>query len=251
MNGLAWALVASVAILTPAEAVGISSCGQTVPPGEVGVLQADLVCPSVIGVHLGPGATLDMNGHSISAGPVGVRCDRSRCGIVGPGEITGASGCAIDSALGVPIFIFATDLQLHDNGCGIGAGSPHEVTVRRVTIRANKGDGITGPRPDGAGHIHTFDTLITGNGGIGVFAQRFRLFASTVQGNGGIGVVSLRAFGALRTGASVTGNDSANGIDLATHKKPHILDGTCGRSAMVDDSFTVNPATTWHVCAGD
>jgi len=80
------ALVASVTILTPAEAVDISSCGQTVPPGAVGVLQADVACPSVVGVHLGLGATLDMNGHAITAGSVGVRLTIARSGVF-DGEI--------------------------------------------------------------------------------------------------------------------------------------------------------------------
>src|SRR5512138_517192 len=70
-----------------AHALDVTTCDQTVPSFEVGVLQTDLVCPNpntlegCIGagsgapaaVRLEANATLQMNGHSITGGCFGVR----------------------------------------------------------------------------------------------------------------------------------------------------------------------------------
>jgi hypothetical protein len=69
-------------------AVDITSCGQSVPAREVGVLTADLVCdPGERGVTLTLSSTLDLNGHDIVA-PDGwaVWCEPGRrCTVIGNG----------------------------------------------------------------------------------------------------------------------------------------------------------------------
>jgi len=51
-----------------AQALDITSCGQTVPAGETGVLVGDLQCdPATRGVTLQYAATLDLNGHALVA----------------------------------------------------------------------------------------------------------------------------------------------------------------------------------------
>ena len=83
----------------PAWALDITACGATVPPGETGVLQADLLCSGeYAGVTLENQATLDMNGHSIRGPAVkGVICTERRCAVMSgvPGsEISGVDICA-------------------------------------------------------------------------------------------------------------------------------------------------------------
>src|SRR5207245_3106154 len=93
MNRLVWALGITLLLGGVGRAIDIGFCGLDVPPGQVGVLQADLTC-SGVGVELEEMATLQMNGHSISGGSIGVFCSR-RCTIQGPGEIIGASSFGI------------------------------------------------------------------------------------------------------------------------------------------------------------
>ena len=68
-------IVVAVALAASrAAAVDVSSCGQAVPDGETGVLQADLDCSADPAVTLGNRSTLDMNGHAIVARHIGVSC---------------------------------------------------------------------------------------------------------------------------------------------------------------------------------
>src|SRR5207249_8114063 len=69
----------------PGWAIDILSCGEMVPAGDVGVLQADLTC-SGVGVEVDEMATLQLNGHSITGASPGVFCPH-RCTIQGPGEL--------------------------------------------------------------------------------------------------------------------------------------------------------------------
>jgi len=81
----------AVMIVLPFRAIafGVTTCGQTVPPGEVGVLQTDLAgCDD--GVFLANRAVLEMAGHAISASHLGVQCIDERCAVHGPGDISGA-----------------------------------------------------------------------------------------------------------------------------------------------------------------
>src|SRR5689334_23011134 len=85
-----WVL-AAVTLLLPCSvfALDVTTCGQTVPTGDVGVLQADL-SECVDGVVLADRAVLDMAGHAISASHLGVQCIAPRCAVHGPGDISGA-----------------------------------------------------------------------------------------------------------------------------------------------------------------
>src|SRR5262245_25482026 len=107
---LAWAL-------TPSRAFGldIAACGQNVPDGEIGVLQADLDCAGTQGrcvlsgepctssaecapyeceatIQVGRHSVLQLNGHTLHN--TAVQCRNSekrstRCRILGPGTIIG------------------------------------------------------------------------------------------------------------------------------------------------------------------
>src|SRR5690349_652599 len=104
---LSW-IVALSLIVSSAWAMDITSCGTTVPAGDVGVLQADLACTGQrvpAAVTLLNKATLQMNSHAIANGDV--LCSKSHCTVVGPGEIGG--GCVlVERALKI------SDVSIHD-----------------------------------------------------------------------------------------------------------------------------------------
>ena len=259
-----------------AHALDITSCGQTVPSFEVGVLQADLVCPNPntaddclaptgppTGVTLEANATLQLNGHSITGGCFGVSALmdslRDRIAIQGPGLITGAFyGVYFIGRLTV------SDLTLDGNGGGII--SPHVSTNHsRLSVTNVTANGSVGPfEGSGIAAYRIEATSVTANGNVNagiVAVSRLRGNAITTDGNA-YGVYSLRTvaiegltatnntyYGAaarrlrLRTG-SVTGSQS--GIDLWTRSRPSIVDVTCDHSGS-----QTNPSISWGVCAGD
>ena len=73
----------------------IFTCGELVASGDTGILQNDLSCGGTVGVSLGPRATLELNGHSISGAGAGVLCAARRCTVEGPGAIAESTGCAV------------------------------------------------------------------------------------------------------------------------------------------------------------
>ena len=104
-------LLASLLLAPHADALDVTACGVVAAPGEVATLEADVDCTQGSaefpdwGITLGRGATLDLNGHTLtlepSAGIGAVQCT-SRCEVAGPGAITGAgSGVAIHIAFRV------------------------------------------------------------------------------------------------------------------------------------------------------
>jgi len=54
-------------------------------------------------------------------------------------------------------------------------------------------------------------------------------------------------------GTTVTGNDPINGFDVATHRKPRLLDSTCGKSAQAPEfpGFPDPGSPSWGVCLND
>jgi hypothetical protein len=242
------ALVFVLLLATPALAIDIVTCDQTVASGDVGVLQSDLSCGAIVGVILNPKATLAMNGHTIDAA-TGVYCVAKKCAIQGPGSITGGTACAIQPANGAgKVTITVTGpLDIHDNACGINAANPKDLNLRLtdVTVRDNA-LGVS------AGKIKGSNVIVTGNGSGGIHARSsITLKGCTVQGNGGIGLYSSK--GAVLHDCTVTGNDPTNGFDVATHRHPRLRNSTCGHSVQV-----LNPpalpdvgSPTWSVCISD
>ena len=73
-----------------AKSVDVTTCGQVVPRGTLGVLTADLDCSMTTdeAVHLSPGAKLRLSGFTVTSNHIGVLCDPvGRCRILGPGMI--------------------------------------------------------------------------------------------------------------------------------------------------------------------
>src|SRR5262249_60406366 len=82
-------------LATPARGVDVVTCSQSIPSRETGVLQSDLDCTAAeIGVYLEGGASVSLNGHTITGahrdvpGSVGVACPAS-CTVTGPGQVGG------------------------------------------------------------------------------------------------------------------------------------------------------------------
>jgi len=224
-------------------------CNQFVETGDTGILQNDLSCGGDVGVVLGPGSTLELNQHSISGAGNGVRCTARRCVIEGPGEIAGSTGCAVTvpPAVGRVRITVRDGVAIHDNACTIAGPNREDLSVSlsNVQVTAN-GSGISANRVRGT------DVIMTGTGGGAVFVRRsVNLRRATIQNNGGIGVFSWLHARLRET--TVTGNDSVNGFDVATHLRPLFVESTCGKSAQVGE-FPAAPdagSPSWGVCLND
>jgi len=262
--------VALLLLATTALAIDITTPGQTVPRGQVGVLQADLSCtPSAIGVFLDNGATLAMNGHVLDGcGVAPAVLSRVRIRVLGPGLITHA-GIVIRSGT-----LVVRDVDVQDaNGVGINGtpdalDGPSTLRLRDVTVTGSSqagiwgtkviarnvvssgngvdapGDGIVG----GAG-VKGHNLVVSGNSaeGISAWAGNVVLRDSQVTGNalGGVYGFGISRGALTLVRSTVTGNDAQGGVDLASQRPPRLRDSTCGSSL---DSQQMVP---WGVCAND
>lgn len=270
-------LLPSILLLTNvAFALDITTCGQTVSSFEVGVLQADLVCPNPntadgclaatgapAGVELQERATLQLNGHTITGGCFGVHAflasARRPVAIQGPGLITGAFyGVFFAGRLTI------SDVTLDANGAGIV--SPHAATNHSRIFATNvTANGSTGPFEGSGITAYRIDaTSVTANGNVsaGITADS-RLKATGViandnaygvYSNGKVAIDGLTATNSTYYGvaarrlrlrnSTVTGSQS--GIDLWTRSRPSTLAVTCDHSGS-----QTNPSIPWGVCALD
>lgn len=260
-----------------AHALDITTCDQTVPSAQVGVLQADLVCPNpntlddCIGagdgapaaVRLAANATLQMNGHSITGGCFGVRSftggARNRIAIQGPGSISGAFyGVFFEGRLTI------SDVTLDANQGGVIAADP-PTTKSRITATNVTANDSTGPW-EGSGisayRIDATSVTVNGNATSGIIATaRLTAKGVTADGNGNglyshgkIRAEDVTATNSLQYGvaarrlrlrtATVTGSQS--GIDLWTQSRPSTFAVTCDHSGSQS-----TPSIPWGVCASD
>jgi hypothetical protein len=244
------AVVVGLALLVPpiAHAVDITACGQVVPPRETGVLQVDLTScsSSAIGVFLSDRSELDLNGHAVASGAMGVHCFEKRCTVRGPGEIRNAAVHGLLASF-ANARVKVEDVDVHDNAAdGIAASSGKaRITVARVNVRGN-GVGI---ETIFKGRIYGEDVDASNNRFDGIVAgSRFRFKRLTLLDTGATepdpayGLVCLYGGGTL-IDSTVSGS---SGADLATFKRPKLVRSTCGTST----SF--NPINgTWGVCTND
>jgi hypothetical protein len=250
-----------VLLSTAAFATDVTTCGQVVAPGDVGILQADLDCSGVSGpllaaVLLQENASLSLNGHTLigRADEPGVVSDVARrCTVSGPGTITGAS---------TGIYVGMTRLTVHDlvlqqNNLAIDA-SVGRLDVRNVTADSSvsggriRADHLTVTRDgDGncimGGQLRGSDITVTGCH-TGVTAGVVRVTRLDASDNFTIGVTAKKV---KLTDSVVTGNIFiGHPLDILTDSMPKLVNTTCGTSAQRDDSPTgVGP--TWGVCAND
>src|SRR5215813_15462375 len=186
---------ASLALLglvvgTSAAAMDITTCRQFVPAGVVAVLQADLVCgPSAQwpfspqGVVLNSGATVSLNGHSITGDGTGVGVDcepqggirsrRNACRVVGPGVISG-----FELGIGVVGHVAVEGVIVRGNRYGISVAKCCRLDVADVVAEDNATAGVYARRLSGSG------LRANRNGEVGVWAYGFNLVGLSASGNG-------------------------------------------------------------------
>lgn len=262
--------VALVLLAVPALAIDITVPGQTVPKGDTGVLQADLVCSSsVAGVFLESGATLEMNGHVLdgcSVGGAGLSPVRIR--VLGPGVIRNAGIYVRSGTLRV------RDVDIQDApsvgilGSGDSQDGPSSLSLQNVTVTGSRFDGIRATKVVardvtssgngvgdfgwgiiGSGGVKGRNLIVSDNGAEGVSASsgKVTLRDSQVTGNASCGVIGLGiSRGALTIiRSTVTGNGAQGCADVVSQIKPRVRNSTCGTSL---DAQALAP---WGVCAND
>jgi hypothetical protein len=236
------ALVALTARQVTAATMDVTACGQLVPAGATGILRNDLDCPPGFPtVTLGHGATLRMSRHAIRGG-LWLSC--SRCKILGPGEISGASDCAIHTTANptpADAGIVARDLDIHDNGlCAIGV--PGRSRLKRVRI-ARSQFGILFVQGMEGSDVEIRETSV----GIGCNA--------TLACNEGLPdcLVRLRRLTAVDNGSGIFGcplalRDSRlegnDFYDFLTPSPPRLVRTACERSMA-------SGGGSWSVCTAD
>lgn len=224
-----------------AQPVSITACGQTVGPGESGVVENDLTCPVGVGtfvVAVGNGGSLDLAGHALAGARTGIRCER-RCTI----SSTGTLGLISDSETGV--------------GAGIAAVSDGgRITISNVHLDNHSIALLT---DFDTGKVYATDLTLTYNG-FGMQARKIRVTNLTASANFTVAQAGkttiedstvVASGGSAFTGrkvvlvnSSVTGSQS--GIDLLTQRRPRVVNSTCEVSRILQ-----NPTETWGVCAND
>jgi hypothetical protein len=253
-----------IVVATRAMAVDVTSPGQTVVDGQVGVLTTDLVCSPPNAVYLGNAASLYLNGHVLDGCGVsatGFETDSRRIAVRGPGEIHHAGirlnrgslrvrDVAIHDAPGDGIvggegsIIRATDVTVTSSARnGIWAT---KVIARSVTVSGSGTAGFLGYGIVGQGGVDGHDVTSTDNLNDGVFtaAGKLTLRNSAVTGNAYDGVAG---FAVKLVASTVTGNATdpdAEG-DVVSALPPRIKNSTCGTS------FDSNTQGSWGACAGD
>jgi hypothetical protein len=224
-------MVLSLSIADAYAEVAITTCGQTVPAKEVGVLQQDLACPvapatagvcaadgapcvddvdcpafAQICLHpaaviLESGATLRLGGFSISDGDVGVDCRRAGthgCQIEGPGTIASALRYGVLIAAGGRYSI--AGLTLDGNRTGIGslfavvpATKRLKMILADLTISNSAFGGIV-LGPPTAASLKGTDLTITNNG-FGISIDQFVSATPTLRRGAQAKLIRLVATG--------------------------------------------------------
>ncbi len=270
VTGTSWALKP----VTP-----ITACDQVV--GGVGQLMVDLACPGR-GVHLRPGATLLLSGHTLSSVGIGngvVATGPGRVRVIGPGRITGFFfGIDVDAGLVVE------DVTV-DGNTQAGIFSHKAVRARNVVADGNGTDGITAQRVRAqdvsvsgngrfgilgraslknvvangngdagiSGDVRGKDVEASNNGGPGIRAGRYKLKRFIANGNVGPAVHAWdsgtrNARGRL-VDSALSGNCGGTGADILADAPPRLIATTCSASQVSDDSLPLQQS--WNICAND
>ncbi len=232
-------LLGVLALAGTASAVPITACEQLVPSGETGVLMQDLTCTapptwpfSPTGVILDGGATLDLNGFTITGdgSGVGVGCfpqslaaSRRPCAVIGPGTLR-AFYAGINAAGRLTTTV--SDVVVEGNTVGILSPLLERLVASRVTARDNAEEGIW------AQSLVAEDVATMDNGRDGVVAfgrVRIRRLAATGNGRTGLAIGSGRARTTIAD-STLTGNGE---LDLTAQRRVRLVRTTCDRGARI------------------
>jgi hypothetical protein len=254
-----------------ATSVDITACPAAVPAGAMGVVQADLNCTSSTDsgyVTLGQGATLQLNGHSLTFNPGStasalVVCEGT-CTVTGPGTLTSStstgsfagiwvqtgktvkvSNVAIDGTYNGIVNIFGkalvTDTTISAVQWGIAGVKKAKVKNLTVTVASPGGYCIGATDETGSGVVGSNVTLTSCADGIWA-SKKVVLTGLTANNNTGVGIYSGGKI-VLRD-SSVTGSGI---LDLLSGRRPVLVNSSCDHSAQ----DTTDPLPTWGVCASD
>jgi len=231
-------------------AMDVTACGTVVPERDIAVLQADLDCGVLpVGVTLGRGARLELNGHVLSGGQQAVLADfgAGHAWVDGPGAVTGAEvgiTTAADGVSGRGAELRLTDVDLHDNDIGAFAD---RLRLTRVTAERNlhglaSNFGLTG-----------VDVVASDNTHFGVWsaAGKIKIRRLTATNNGWYGAIATQGGRVTLIDSTVSGNAPAYGaIDISSSRRPSLKNVGCGRSSNSYSVFFTG-GTSWNVCADD
>src|SRR5262245_54310317 len=193
-------------LLVPMLAYGVdvTGCGQAVPRRETGVLQVDLTgcSSSAVGVFLSDRSELDLNGHAVASGAIGVHCSEKRCTVHGPGEIRNAAVHGLLASF-ENARVRVEDADVHDNGSGgiVASSGKARIVVERVNVQGN----AVGIETIFKGRIFGEDVDASNNRSNGIVAGgRFRFKRLTLLDTGAsapdpsdVGLVCLYGGGTL------------------------------------------------------
>jgi hypothetical protein len=255
----------SLLLATSAAALDVSTCGVTIPTGEVGVLQNDLSCAGAFVVALERSATLELNGHTLSLAtpgaswPAVVRCESRRCAVGGPGTIECAGPGRYSSGIGMPeggrldvadVLIQGCDQGIWDTG---NPGARTRVYATDVTVLDCTYNGIEAEK------VLATNVEASHNGYSGLAVEQVKGTTIVVDGNGALpnlhsGITSFN--GTVKVTGLVATNNAKAGVeakkvvltsstvidndllDIASRRRPRLVDVVCGTSA-------------WGVCQDD
>jgi hypothetical protein len=255
-------VLVSLALLHPslASALDITTCGQTVPRGQVGELRADLDCSGgafAAGVTLEDRATLRLNGHRVNGPVTGshvIHAIGRKGKVVGPGEVhTSDLGC-IGTDTGSLTVEGGTGIDVH--GC-LQALDGKNLRASNVTVHDNSDFGLVGlnvraedvvVQRSGRG-IHAAGRVVIENGSVsdndvyGITAATSVVVEGATITDNRIGVRG-RAI-AIR-GASITGNGVV-GAEAA--KQIRVLSSTVTGNGVAPEG-SIPPGTDLYSAAG-
>ncbi len=283
---VSWSAVFLFLLVRAAAAVDVSSCGTTVPKGQIGVLVSDLDCSGgpkycaddasiscssavgafdclsqcvAYGVHLERNAALQMNGHTISGGDYGVLCRDFNCKVDGGGgTIANQEFSAVWLFGGGKLAV--SNLTIHDQkrGALVIAYFAHKMVLRNLTLYNNAGIftnldvdavdvSLAGSPPGGCGFEGSLQgRRIKATNVTAGYVAADRLKAKNLTVNAPC-FQGIRVQGSTTLiGSSITG---AQKVDVVTGKRPHLVNTTCGTSAQLLPDGTTGG--TWGVCTND
>ena len=293
-------MVLGLASASVAAPIPITTCGATIPAGQRAVLKNDVTCdyrcsgdPSIVCGYNGdslcngsqgyctadrfvlePGATLDMNGHTIAMAyqADGVRCgssaaDTGRCKVLGPGTFEGGKGTAI---IGTNTDLVVKDVTI--GRCDAAISTNGRVKIKGLTLLADRENTVSGGRGvsikdsdvNGGYGIYSSSDVVVANvtlgpkaGGIAA-GRTLRAHDVTLQGATGLSARDL-VLRRVTTSADPVYPDEAPYLfarrrlrlvdstvgAIESGEEPTLVRSTCETSTVYDTS------STWGVCTDD
>jgi hypothetical protein len=245
-----------------AAATDVDTCGQEVARGDTGVLVGDLDCSAATGilaaVLIGNHATLQLNGHTITAPPDadGVVTNVSRHGtITGPGTIRGGltnvvsgyghlalSDVSLEDATegavqSEPGSLELTNVSVNSLGFGVSA---RKILANGLTVTTAQHDCILGRQLRGS------DVTVSGCATGISLTSTARVVRLDDRDNVTVGITAKAV---LLEDSTVTGNKFLGApLDILTRRVPQLVNTTCDVSRQrIGDAV----GATWGVCASD